>query len=47
MLEIYRLAERPWSRAEINRARVVANQFASVIGGFVNFARADDRRLRR
>jgi diguanylate cyclase (GGDEF)-like protein len=47
MLEIYRLAERPWSRAEINRARVVANQCASVIGGFVNFVRADDRRLKR
>jgi diguanylate cyclase (GGDEF)-like protein len=43
MLEIYRLAERPWSRAEINRARVVANQFALVIGGFVNFARADEK----
>jgi diguanylate cyclase (GGDEF)-like protein len=44
MLEIYRLAERPWSRAEINHARVVANQFASVIGGFVEFERADQRR---
>jgi GAF domain-containing protein len=39
MLEIYRHAERPWSRAEINRARVIANQFAAVIGTFVDAER--------
>jgi diguanylate cyclase (GGDEF)-like protein len=39
MLEIYRHAERPWSRAEINRARVIANQFAAVIGTFVDVER--------
>jgi diguanylate cyclase (GGDEF)-like protein len=31
IIEAYRSDERPWSRAEINRARVIANQFASVI----------------
>jgi len=31
LIEAYRLEERPWSRVEINRARVIANQFASVI----------------
>jgi EAL domain-containing protein (putative c-di-GMP-specific phosphodiesterase class I) len=39
MLEIYRHAERPWSRAEVNRARVIANQFAAVIGTFVDAGR--------
>ncbi len=31
IIEAYRKDERPWTRAEINRARVIANQFASVI----------------
>jgi diguanylate cyclase (GGDEF)-like protein len=31
LIESYRADERPWSRVEINRARVIANQFASVI----------------
>ncbi len=31
IIEAYRGDERAWSRAEINRARVIANQFASVI----------------
>jgi diguanylate cyclase (GGDEF)-like protein len=31
IIEAYRADERPWSRTEINRARVIANQFASVI----------------
>ncbi len=31
MIEAYRLDERAWSRTEINRARVIASQFASVI----------------
>ncbi len=31
IIEAYRGDERAWTRAEINRARVVANQFASVI----------------
>jgi diguanylate cyclase (GGDEF)-like protein len=39
VLEIYRHAERPWSRAEVNRARVIANQFAAVIGAFVDAER--------
>ena len=33
IIEAYRADERSWSRAEINRARVIANQFASVIPG--------------
>ena len=31
IIEAFRPDERPWSRTEINRARVIANQFASVI----------------
>jgi GAF domain-containing protein len=31
IIEAYRTDERAWSRAEINRARVIANQFAVVI----------------
>jgi diguanylate cyclase (GGDEF)-like protein len=31
IIEAYRTDERAWTRAEINRARVIANQFASVI----------------
>lgn len=27
--------ERPWARTEINRARIIANQLASVIQSFV------------
>ena len=30
-LEAYCKQERPWSRTEINRARIIANQIASVI----------------
>jgi diguanylate cyclase (GGDEF)-like protein len=40
MLEIYRVDERPWSRADVNRARVIANQFASVIETVVESERA-------
>lgn len=32
LIEAYREEERAWSRVEINRARVIANQFAAVIG---------------
>ncbi len=31
IIEAYRSDERAWTRAEVNRARVIANQFASVI----------------
>ena len=31
LIEAFRAEERAWSRVEINRARVIANQFASVI----------------
>ncbi len=31
IIEAYRTDERAWTRAEVNRARVIANQFASVI----------------
>jgi GAF domain-containing protein len=31
ILEAFRDDERAWSRGEINRARVIANQFASLI----------------
>ena len=31
LLEAYSRDDRPWTRAEVNRARVIANQFASVI----------------
>jgi diguanylate cyclase (GGDEF)-like protein len=31
LLEVFRRDERPWVRAEINRARVISNQLASVI----------------
>ncbi|HSI81645.1 MAG TPA: EAL domain-containing protein [Solirubrobacterales bacterium] len=31
LLEAYSRQDRPWLRAEVNRARVIANQFASVI----------------
>jgi len=31
IIEAYRRDERAWTRAEVNRARVIANQFASVI----------------
>jgi diguanylate cyclase (GGDEF)-like protein len=30
-IEAYCRGERPWSRAEINRARIISNQFASVV----------------
>ncbi len=33
MIEAYRSEERAWTRSEINRARVVANQFSAVIPG--------------
>ncbi len=35
MLEVFRVDERPWSRADVNRARVIANQFGPVIGSYV------------
>jgi diguanylate cyclase (GGDEF)-like protein len=35
IIEAYRTYERPWTRTEINRARVIANQFASVIPAFI------------
>jgi GAF domain-containing protein len=31
LIEAFTADERPWTRTEINRARVIANQFASVI----------------
>lgn len=31
LIEAFSDAERPWTRAEINRARIISNQFASVI----------------
>jgi diguanylate cyclase (GGDEF)-like protein len=34
LLEAFSGAERPWTRAEINRARIIASQFASVIEAF-------------
>ena len=34
MIEAFRDDERPWTRAQINRARIIANQFASVIEAF-------------
>jgi EAL domain-containing protein (putative c-di-GMP-specific phosphodiesterase class I) len=36
VIEAYSAVERPWTRTEINRARVIANQFASVIPAFVD-----------
>lgn len=35
LIEAYRGDERAWTRAEVNRARVIANQFASVIPALV------------
>jgi diguanylate cyclase (GGDEF)-like protein len=32
LLEAYSGAERPWTRLEINRARIIANQFAATLG---------------
>jgi diguanylate cyclase (GGDEF)-like protein len=34
LLEAFSGAERPWTRSEINRARIIASQFASVIEAF-------------
>ena len=31
IVEAYSHAERPWTRAQINRARIISNQFGSVI----------------
>ena len=31
IIESYRDTERPWTRADINRARIISSQFASVI----------------
>ena len=31
IIEAYSDVERPWTRAQINRARIISNQFASVI----------------
>ena len=31
LIEAFRNEEQPWTRAEINRARIISNQFASVI----------------
>jgi hypothetical protein len=30
-VEAYSKVERPWTRAEINHARIISNQFGSVI----------------
>ena len=35
ILEAFTVDERPWTRAEIDRARIISNQFASVIEAFV------------
>ena len=32
LLEAFSGAERPWTRTEINRARIIANQFAASLG---------------
>jgi diguanylate cyclase (GGDEF)-like protein len=34
LVEAFSERERAWTRAEINRARIISNQFASVIGAF-------------
>ena len=34
LVEAYSKVERPWTRAEINSARIISNQFASVIEAF-------------
>jgi GAF domain-containing protein len=48
IVEAYRADERAWSRAEVNRARVIANQFASVIPTLVPMpeSRAEPGRAR-
>ncbi len=33
LLEAFSGAERPWTRSEINRARIIANQFAASFSG--------------
>ena len=43
-LEAYSVQERPWSRTEINRARIIANQFASV---YQSLAVSPEPRTRR
>ena len=44
IVEAYSKAERPWTRAEINRARIISNQFGSVILALFR-SRARARRL--
>jgi GAF domain-containing protein len=34
ILEAYCDVERPWTRSQINRARIISNQFASTIEAF-------------
>jgi GAF domain-containing protein len=34
VVEAYSERERPWTRTELYRARIIANQFASVIHAF-------------
>jgi GAF domain-containing protein len=41
LIEAFRDREDPWTRSEINRARIISNQFASVIDGF--FLESDRR----
>jgi diguanylate cyclase (GGDEF)-like protein len=43
MLEAMAEEERPWTRTEINRARIVANQLASVIQSFFQTAEREAR----
>jgi GAF domain-containing protein len=38
IVEAYSDVERPWTRTEINRARIISNQFASVIEAFLRDA---------
>jgi diguanylate cyclase (GGDEF)-like protein len=49
IVEAYSRSERPWTRTQINRARIISNQFASVIQTFVQPRRAEaaEPRLRR
>jgi GAF domain-containing protein len=42
LIEAYRGDERAWTRAEINRARVIANQFAAVIPALLPAERLAD-----
>ena len=44
IIEAFSIIERPWTRTEINRARIISNQFASTIEAFFSPPRADQIR---